>query len=80
MDAWVILLLLVLGLLLVAWLLAFAVVNWHIHRWWGIRHVRYYVYTNLIMRSHATSTIIGIGYKPTEEELQYIDDVRDGKA
>lgn len=80
MNAWVILLLLVLGLLLVAWLLALAITHWHIHRWWGIRHMRYFAYTNLIMNSHRTSTIAGVHYQPTEEELQYIDDVREGKA
>ena len=80
MNAGVILLLAILGLLLASWLLAIAIQNWHVHRWWGIRHMRYFVYTNMIMRSHVTGTIAGIPYQPTEEELQYIDDVREGKA
>ena len=80
MNAGIVLLLMVLGLLLASWLLAVAITNWHIHRWWGIRHMRHYVHTSVLMRSHSTSTLMGIPYQPTEEELQYIDDVRDGKA
>lgn len=68
----------VLGVLVFA--MAFAITNHRPHTWWGIRHIRYYRLANLIMGSHAHGTIAGIPYKPTEEELQYIDDVREGKA
>ena len=71
-------LLAVLGVLVIP--MAFAITNHRPHTWWGIRHIRYYRLTNLIMGSHAHGTVAGVPYKPTEEELQYIDDVREGKA
>ena len=70
----------IVALLAVAWVLASLIVNFRAHTWWGVRHFRYSAYTNLIMRTHVASRISGVPYQPTEEELEYIDDVREGRA
>ena len=70
----------IVGLFAVAWVLAILIVNFRAHTWWGVRHFRYSAYTNLIMHTHMASRVSGVPYQPTEEELEYIDDVREGRA
>lgn len=80
LPPWLWAVVLIASFLSAVWCIAYAFHYWHAYRWPLIRHVRYFLLANLVMRSHAAGHIMRQPYHETREEYDYLEDVWRGRA